>query len=540
MRFNRRDFLLGTVAVAGLPLTPIGRAAAQTQAPGTTPKRGGDLIYLDAERTTSFQLTGSSFWQTSAVINHLLDRLVFKDPDTLELKPWIASSWSIDPTGTVYDFVIRRGVTYSDGTALDLASVKRNLEWQANGEKEKGIPRNSWFPQIASVTTDDARHAVTVTLTKPNAPFLHTLTSVKAGLVSNATIDASRETQAIVTNLIGSGPFVAKSEIPGKETVLVRRKGYAWAPATAKNQGEAYVDSITIIPVEEDSVRLGALKSGQGHALRYVQPSEEKALVKAGYQVVGVRSPGTVNFLEVRFGAPFVDDINVRRAILHGIDRQEVITKLYTDNWKVATSVLAPGTLGYKDLSAKFAFDAAKSNGFLDAAGWTERGTDGIRRKDGKKLEINIYVDVYDNTSKQLYQLIQWQLKNIGLQLNIKETDYSSYPTVSSDPSVGLRRNGWPSEDPYTLTVSYLSTLSDRFRLKGEDKKLEQLLADHVTAVDPERRAELLGELQDYLIDNVYAIPLLEDSQVFVLRPNVRGFGQTRSYPWFYSTWLDA
>ncbi|MBS7542424.1 hypothetical protein KHC19_04700 [Ancylobacter oerskovii] len=202
--------------------------------------------------------------------------------------------------------------------------------------------------------------------------------------------------------------------------------------------------------------------------------------------------------------------------------------------------MLAPGTLGYKDLSAKFAFDAARSNGFLDAAGWTERGTDSIRRKDGRKLEINIYVDVYDNTSKQLYQLVQWQLKNIGLQLNIKETDYSSYPTVSSDISVGLRRNGWPSEDPYTLTVSYLSTLGDRFRLKGEDKKLEQLLADHVTAVDPERRAELLGELQDYLIDNVYAIPLLEDSQVFVLRPNVKGFGQTRSYPWFYNTWLDA
>lgn len=531
---SRRDFLIAAAAAATLPLAGSEPALAQA-----APKRGGKLIYLDAERTTSFQLTGSSFWQTSAVINHLLDRLVFKDPDTLELKPWLATSWTIDPTGTVYDFVIRRGVTYSDGSPLDLASVKRNLEWQSNGEKEKGIPRNSWFPQIVSVTTDEARYAVTVKLDKPNAPFLHTLTSVKAGLVSNATIDASREKQAIVTNLIGSGPFIAKSEIPGKETHLVRRPGYAWAPGGAKNQGEAYLESVTIIPVEEDSVRLGALKSRQGHVLRYVQPSEEAPLVKAGYQVLGVRSPGTVNFLEVRFGAPFVDDINVRRAILHGINRQEIIGKLYTDNWKVATSVLAPGTLGYKDLSAKFAFDAAKSNSLLETAGWSERGPDGIRRKDGKKLEINIYIDVYDNTSKQLYQLIQWQLKTIGLQLNIKETDYSSYPTVSSDISVGLRRNGWPSEDPFTLTVSYLKSQSDRFLLKGEDKKLEQLLADHVTAVDPEKRVELLSDLQDHIIDNVYAIPLLEDSQVFVLRPNVRGFGQTRSYPWFYNAWLD-
>jgi peptide/nickel transport system substrate-binding protein len=533
--YRRRSLLAGSTGL----LLLAGKQPAQA-AKFATPRRGGDFIYLDAEHTTSFQLVASGFWQTTAVINQVLDRLVFRDPVTFKLVPWIAESWRIDPTGTVYEFVIRRGVTYSDGTALDIASVKRNLEWQANGDKAKGIPRNSWFPRIASVTTDPDKNSVTVTLAEPNAPFIYTLTSPKAGFVSNATIDASREQQAVVTSLIGSGPFVATKEVPGKQIVLSRRKGYAWAPATAKNQGETHIDSLTIIPIQEDSVRLGALKSGQAHALRYVQPSEEKGLTVAGFQVVGVRSPGATNFLEVRFRAPFVDDINVRRAILHGIDRNELIAKLYTDNWKVATSVLAPGTLGYKDESTKIAYDPALSESLLERSGWTQRAEDGIRTRDGKRLEINIYVDVYDHTSKQLYQLIQWQLKKIGLQWNIKQTDYSSYPVVSEDPSIGLRRNGWPSEDPFTLTISYLSTLGDRFALSGKERKLDELLSGHVTTTDEKQRAEQIAELQDYLIDNVYAIPILEDTQVFVVGPKVRDFGQTRSYPWFYNVWLDT
>ncbi|KAF1020174.1 MAG: Heme-binding protein A [Paracidovorax wautersii] len=533
------DFLRAALRPALLLSLALAGAASPVHAADATPRRGGDFIYLDAERTTSFQLTGSSFWQTSAIINQLLDRLIFKDPQTLELTPWIASRWTLDAAGTTYVFTIRQGVSYSDGSPLDEASVKRNLEWQAHGDKDKGIPRNSWFPEITSVTADAAAHTVTVKLAQPNAVFLQQLTAPKAGLVANATIDASREKQAIVTNLIGSGPFVARSEIPGKETVLVRRKGYAWAPATAKNQGETYIDSLTVIPVEEDSVRLGAVRAGQAHALRYVQPSEEKGLSARGFQVVGVRTPGAANFLEVRFKAPYVDDIRVRKALLRGIDRQEIVGKLYTDNWKVARSVLTPGTLGFKDESAKISYDPAESNRLLDAAGWTARDAQGIRTKEGKPLAFDIYIDVYDNTAKPLYQLIQWQLKKIGVQLNIKETDYASYPSVSSAPNVALRRNGWPSEDPFTLTVSYHSRYGDRFSLGGRDAELDRLLTEHVSITDPARRAKAIEQLQDYLIDNAYAIPLLEDSQVFVLSAKVRDFGQTRSYPWFYSVWLD-
>lgn len=171
-----------------------------------------------------------SYWQNSLVKDQLLDRLVYQDPETFEFVPWIAQSWTVDEPGTTYQFVIRDGVTYSDGTPLDVASVKRNIEWLAEGDKPKGIPRNAWFPKVTAVDTDAAARTVTVHLAEPNAPFLAALSMNTAGLVADATIDASKEDQSVVTNLIGSGPFVAESEIPNKEIRLVKRRGYDWRP----------------------------------------------------------------------------------------------------------------------------------------------------------------------------------------------------------------------------------------------------------------------------------------------------------------------
>lgn len=544
---SRRLSLRLAAAAAALTVTVLAACAPGQTTSGIDPetaseedKRGGELIYLDAERTTSFQLTGHSYWQTSAVVNHLVDRLVFRNPKTLAVEPWLAESWEESEDGLVYTFHLREGVTHSDGSALDAANVKRNLEWQAEGEPAAGIPSNSWFPELKSVEADDGAGSVTVTLTEPFAPFLPVLSNPKAGIVSNAVIDMPREEQSLVTNLIGSGPFVAESEIPGKETVLVRREGYAWAPQSAENQGETYIEKLTVIPVEEDSVRLGTLTSGQGDALRYVLPSEEQNLKDNGFQVVGVQSPGAANFLEMRFGAPYIDDINVRRALLYGIDREAIHQELYTDSWTVATGALSPGTLGYEDLSEEFAFDPDHSEDLLDEAGWNELNGDGIRTKDGEELELRIYVDVYDNTSKPLYELIQHQLTQIGIKLTILETDYASYPAVTDeDTEAGLRRNGWPAEDPYTLTVSYAQDQGDRFRLDGSDEKLEELLTTHTLIVDEQERAETIQELHRYLIEQAYVIPLLDDSQVFVLAPHVHGFSQTRSYPWFYNVWVS-
>ena len=507
----------------------------------STDKRGGEVVYLDAELSSNTQLQSSGTWQDSAYIQNITDRLIYRDPETLELKPWIAEEWTVSDDGLTYTFVIREGVTFSNGQVLDAQAVKRNLDWQAAGDSEKGIPANNWFPKVSAVTADDASRTVTVQLTAPHAPFLNVLSFWRTSLVADETINAPIEAQSQLTGIIGSGPFTVESEKYGEEIVLARRDGYAWAPPGLENQGEAYLDRITIIPVTEDSVRLGSLRAGEADLIRYIQPSEEKTLTAAGLEVVSVQGVGNSNVWDLRQSAPFLEDVRVRQALQHGIDRDQIISDLYTENWNKATSILTPGSLGYKDESEKLAFDPDKSNQLLDDAGWTGRDADGFRTRDGEQLHILTYVDVYDSTSKPLFQLIQWQLKQLGVNLEIKETDYANYSTVLADPSVGARRNGWPEADPIRLTVNYSSEYLNAFNLQQPDAELDALLAEQLTATDADVRSGIIGKIQDHVIDSAYALPILDDSQVFALQPTLHGLSfSAEARPSFYETWTET
>lgn len=525
------------VVVIALGLTHHGPDARATADSGD--KRGGSLVYLDYEKWYAFQ-EQISYWQNGGVWNNIGDRLVDINPKTYQLEPWIAQSWTVSGDGLTYTFVIRPGVTYSDGTPLDAQSVRKNLLWWDNGDPGKGVPRNPLYPQGMIVTADNATRSVVVKFQQPYIPFLNVLAAPKSSLLGDKTIDSSLDAQGIVTNIVASGPFVPVKYKPDEEIVLQRRKGYHWAPASSQNQGEAYLDSITIRPVHEISVRVGALQAGQADVVHYVEPSDEGPLARQGYNVVPSIYEGMSNQWSFRLKAPYVDDVRVRKAVEHAIDRNQIVEKLYTRNWTAASSVLTPQTPGYVDLSSQIAYDPAQSNELLDQAGWTGRDADGYRTKNGKTLEIKTYVDVYDADAGPHYQLIQRQLQKVGIKLTLLQTDYATYPTIyAKDQSIAIKRNGWQSTDANVLNSTYAAGIGDGFSLGGKDEKLEALLTASTTATSQDDRNKALAELQRYIVvDQAYAVPIVNDTQVFVTRPDIHGFtGGSQSLPWFYNTW---
>jgi peptide/nickel transport system substrate-binding protein len=252
---------------------------------------------------------------------------------------------------------------------------------------------------------------------------------------------------------------------------------------------------------------------------------------------------GLVNQWSLRQSAPFVTDVKVRQAIQSGIDREAIVKNLYTKNWSAATSLFSPGTVGYSDESAKFAYDPDKSNKLLDEAGWTERDSDGYRTKAGKRLTIKTYVDVFDNTARTLFQAIQAQLKKVGIELDIHETDYSSYDAKTADPSVAAVRTGWPGPDP---AINLRNTFSpdgwDVLKIKddaGKYKELIDLLNAPLNAASEGAEVTALKKAEDYLLDQAYSIPLLNDSQVYVAGKRVHGFDlNDGGLPEYHNAWV--
>jgi peptide/nickel transport system substrate-binding protein len=104
------------------------------------PVTGGTLVYLEQQAHTNLYPPSGGFYPNSGILNQITDKLTWQNPKTLAVEPWIAESWEVSDDAKVYTFKIRPGVTFSDGTPVDAASVAKNFDTYGLGNKELGYP----------------------------------------------------------------------------------------------------------------------------------------------------------------------------------------------------------------------------------------------------------------------------------------------------------------------------------------------------------------------------------------------------------------
>lgn len=423
-----------TAALSGCaPAAPGSDAAA----PSGEPVRGGTLVFGDVQPITTVQTQRANNYSVANLISQLEDRLTFIDPDSGELGGWIAEEFAANEANTEFTFAIRDGVTFSDGSPLDAEAVERNLEFLGHGDADQGIPANTGFSGFdRAEVTGDAE--VTAYFSSPNYNFLTVTSTATAGLVSPETLELDIADQSDVEQIVGSGPFVFESQIPEQEIRLVARDDYAWAPEASPNQGRAYVDEVVFTVLAEVGLRAGAVTSGQVDAARGIQPADEEPLRSAGFQVVPTRTTDlTVNFAGFRATDTVLEDVRVRQALQIGFDREAVAENVLGESYAPATSLLPSGAPGYVDLSNELAYDPEGAASLLDAAGW-QPGADGIRVKDGERLELSLAASNQSVVFRPAFEFIAEQWRAIGVQLDNRAGDNTFSTAAGTDPSVEL------------------------------------------------------------------------------------------------------
>ncbi|MEV0970095.1 TIGR04028 family ABC transporter substrate-binding protein [Microtetraspora glauca] len=532
---------LAMLAAVGL-LTSCGGSGtgAQAKSDGKSdgnPVYGGTLTYLEHQPPTCLYLPAAGFYPNGGVLNQLTDKLTWQNPETLKVEPWIATKWEINEDATEYTFHLRDGVTFSDGTPLDAEAVAANFDVYGLGDDKLKLPPAEFVNNYERSEVIDAR-TVRFHFSKPSPGFLQGTSVIGAGLVSKKTISLPYEEQCQLKNVIGSGPFTVAKQVVDKEIDLQARKDYNWAPSSSAHQGRAYLDLIKIIVTPEDNVRVGALTSGQADYVRYVQAYDEATVENAGFVVKGEPTRGVNNGLYLRPANSILKDIRVRKALQAGTDAKEVVTTLFTDNYPVATSVLSHLAAGYVDLSDKLAYDPGTADKLLDEAGWT-RGADGIREKDGVKLQLGVFVAGPQPLSKQTLELIAQQWTKIGVKLEIRPADAGTQAVDIKNAEKTAVNHSMVGRADQDVIKSHFHT-KNRDVILSNDKKLDQLLEEESALADETKRNEKVAEIQRYVIDQGYAIPLFEEPQVYGIAPYVHGAAfEAVGRPSFYSVWLS-
>jgi peptide/nickel transport system substrate-binding protein len=532
--------LAASTLVAGCAASGVGAEQGNGEK-----QEGGDITFLIDSLGDTWIPNNSSISSFQGHIwGHVTDKLVYVDEEGA-VSPWVAESWEQNDDATEFTLKLKDGVTFSDGTPVDAEAVVANLEIWADGKPDQGINPIGLFP-----TTYDSAEAVDpltvkVSFTAPTLGFIPTLGYHGSILISPATLALPAEEQADLSNDIGSGPFTVKSWKEGDSVVLEKRDDYDWGPEALDHEGPATLDTVTYKLVAEPSVRTSAVQSSQADVAYNPSPQELAPFKEQGYTVAAPRYLGFVNGYALNTKVAPFDDVRVRQALQQGIDREEILSTVYTEDWLAAESFIQSNVPGASDHSDEFAFDPEAAAALLDEAGWAE-GPDGVRAKNGKKLALTLYPNPYLATSKAVDELVAQQLGDLGFEVTLQVYDVVTYGEKVSFTN--------PSVPAYEVTRSFIDAgtvagiLTDTdggenwFNVGQDDPRLTELGEQVAAAVSPEERDPVLDELQSHVLEQGYFVPLTQIVQrLYLQSPKLKGVSYNGvAYANFYTAYLEG
>jgi peptide/nickel transport system substrate-binding protein len=540
----RSSALVAVAAVATLALTSCG---SDPEPAATGPTEGGTLTYAsgDAEPTCLDPHVGGNYPQ-ALLATQFLESLVSRDADGA-IVPWLADSWTVSDDGLTWDFILKDGVTFTDGTPLDAAAVKANVEHL----QDPATQSSTGYLAVAKVASVEAVDDTTARfqLSEPDSALLESLSQPWLAIESPAGLERGMEENC--ESPIGTGPFVVESWAKQDRVTLVRNDDYASAPADAGHDGPAYLDGIEWRFIPDSASRFAALQAGEVDVIDNVQPdvlvqaADSDALVE-----LDAPRPGSSNRLELNAGkAPF-DDVDVREAFIRSVNVDDAVTSLFQGTAERSFSPLASvEPAAYSD-DALFTFDPDAANDLLDAAGWTEKDEDGIRSKDGQRLTLSFPVSTNQSIPAEvsLFEQLQANAAEVGFDVQLELLDLASWYEALGANEYDLVSAPYTKVGPDVLRILYHSdgivpAPSGYFanHAQVDDPAIDALLDEASATLDEADRTALYEEAQADVLEGFYILPLYDQQNHFLLSTDVhdaRALG-TVATPSFADAWLS-
>lgn len=466
----------------------------------------------------------------SSIGRQIVDSLTERNQDDpTKIEPWLATEWEISDDARVYTFHLRDDVTFSDGEKLTAQVVKDNFETLATL-----TGTGSAFVQgIESIETPDDT-TVVITFEQPNAAFLQATAQYQLGIVSPKTLEKSAE-ERCAEGVVGSGPFVTDSFELNKKWVLTKRDGYAWPSGAREATGEAAVDRVEFSFITETSVQTGVLTSGQVD-IAPLAFQDAKTVEESGFQLLQAPNKVPAVSLEVNTSRGPLAEQDVRLALSHAINREEVVEKAHSGLTRPATGSLTAASPFHIDQPDLVSYDPELSEQLLDDAGW-KPGPDGVREKDGKPLQVTVsYASNPDNT--RFLEVIQSQVKEVGFDFQLRPLTTGEFDEALVSGDYDLHRWSGALIDGDVLRTLFSAHTLNKAQLP-EDNDLEPLFDKELSLADPDARREVINEIQDLVVGRGYQIPVFDMVTTYGASEDVSGVKFDDSAIWLYEADVD-
>lgn len=537
---------------SGAQTTPAGSAepdateASDEPTPSTAAagdvEQGGDLIYALVSRFDTLDPTITTFSDVIRTAHHLFDPLVWQ-PVPGEFIPGLATSWEVNDSADEYTFTLRDDVTFHDGSALTADALKFTYDRIIDPETKSQIAFSALGPYDSTEVVDP--QTATIRFTASYAPFLNSVSSVILAPLPPAVVEELGLDFGIQP--VGTGPFMFDSYQTDNQLRMVKNPNYNWAPTMFTHQGPAYLDAITWRIIPEDATRLAALQSGEVHIIQTV-PTQDYAAVQNNddLAIIDAVLPGSGWSIMNNVTRAPMDDLNVRKALQYGVDKEGLIQAIWQGLYEVSPSPLTSVTFAYDPSTADvYNYDPEMAGQLLDEAGWV-MGDDGVREKDGEPLKLGVYYRSDNANFVSLATFLQAQYAEIGIEWELFGLAQAGYFDAVRAGEHHVQFWWGPATDPDgVFRVFFHSSNADggTNRNRYKDDEMDAMIDEAAGTTDPEARKRLYFELQHKALDEAIMVFLSEPTETYayekdtVMDPMVTW---AATVPLFYDTWLKS
>ncbi len=467
-------------------------------------------------------------------------------PDALIEVPTLANG-DVSKDGLLLKYKLRHNIKWQDGVPLSCRDLK--FTWQVVMNPKNNVITTDGYKDIGSIDCSNPYVAV-IHMKRLYAPFLQQLWSVNGNapilpehLLAQYNDDKGSFNSASYNSLpIGSGPFKVVSWQRGQEVRMEANPDFYL--------GKPKLNTVIYRIISDENTEEAELQSheldmlAQGTGLKWPEYAAMAADTKNGLIATRVDSYQWTH-VDFNLAHPIVGDVNVRRALAFATNRQEIIDKISHGSAIVAETDQSPKlSWAYTNDIVHYPYDPEKAKAVLDADGW-KVGPDGVRVKNGQRLEFTLSTQTESNNGKAQQTLLQREWRDVGVQADIK-----NYPTSQffDNSTNGILQGGhydaagfsWiGAADPDDNAIYSGDNLAPHGQnaMMWNNPKATAAMADALKTVDQARRKRDYAIVQQQLALDVPTIIISFTRVPYVYNSDLKGFDPSPVISGFWDPW---
>lgn len=491
--------------------------------------RGGDSVGLDPANVTD----GESF----KVTRQIYDTLVQYKRENTDVIPGLAHSWDVSEDGKVWTFYLRKGIKFHDGTPFNADAVKFNFDrwmfpdnpYHTGGDFAYWGAMFGGYPGVVNGVQVVDEYTVKFTLNSPLAPFLNNIAMPCFGIASPTAVKKYGED--FFKNPVGTSAFIFEEWIPDDKIVVKANQDY-WGEGP-------FLDKIIFRSIPDNAARFIELQAGTIDIADGINPDDVQFVERDKNLQLYLRPPMNVGYLSMnQLHKPF-DNVLVRQALNHAINKEPIIDAFYAGLAEVAKNPLPPSVWGYNDDIVDYDYNPAKAKELLKEAGYPNGFT--------TELWAMPVPRPYMPDGRKIAEAIQADLAVIGVKANIVSYDWGTYLQKAEAGEHDMCLLGWTGDngDPDNFLYVLLdkdnavigSAQNNAFYRSDE---LHDMLIEAQQNPDMARRTELYRKAQELIHRDAPWVPLAHSTPPIAGKVYIQDYiPHSTSAEKLNNVWLD-